>query len=323
VNYSKRARDIIDVEIEGLSATRDELSTGFEKAVNILLTALKARRKVVVTGVGKCLHVAEKLSATLASTGSTSVVLHPSQALHGDLGILSEGDVLLALSYSGSTDELLQLIPSVRRLEVGIVAVTASMDSTLAQCSDAVIAIRVPREACPFNMAPTSSTTAMMAVGDALAVVLLEARGFRREDYAKLHPGGAIGRTLLLRVEDIMRRGDRLAVLPTTATVRDALLAMTAARSGSAGIVDADGKLLAIFTDGDLRRHLSTDPEILQRRIDTVMTTGPVTVNADRLAVDALCLFEEHSIDDLMVVDDQGRLVGAIDLQDLPKLKLM
>jgi arabinose-5-phosphate isomerase len=292
-------------------------------AVEIILAALEANAKVVVTGVGKNFHVAQKLSATLASTGTTSVVLNPSQAMHGDLGILSRGDVLLALSYSGESEELLAMVPGVKRLEVKMVAVTAAPGSALAGCSDAVIPVAIEREACPFNMAPTASTTATMAVGDALAMVLLEARGFRKEDFAKLHPGGAIGRSLLLRVSDIMRTGERLASVPMDASVKDALVAMTRARAGSTAIVDGKGRLAGIFTDGDLRRHVAEDVSLLRRPVKEVMTPSPVTVKLTGLAVEVLKIFEDHKIDDLLVVDEAGRLAGAIDIQDLPKVKIL
>ena len=251
------------------------------------------------------------------------MALNPVQALHGDMGILSKGDVLLALSYSGASDELLAILPAAKRVGMKIVSMTGDADSELAKHSDAVILVTVDREACPFNMAPTASTTATLAAGDALAMVLLEARGFRMEDYAKLHPGGAIGRSLLLRVSDIMRTGQRLAVVHEKASVKDAVVAMTQARAGSAGIVDDGNRVKGIFTDGDLRRHVGAHADILGLPIETLMTRSPVTVRADQLAAEALGVFEEHSIDDVLVVDSQDRLVGAVDIQDLPKLKIM
>lgn len=323
MNYREKARDIFVLEIEGLQKVRDNLGPEFDRAVELLLECLRAGRKIVVTGVGKNLHIAEKIAATLASTGSTSVFLSPTQAAHGDLGILCTGDALLALSYSGESEELVDLLPIVKRFGVRIVALTGDTDSTLARSAEVTLNVAVDREACPFNLAPTASTTATLAMGDALAMALLEAQGFRKEDYAKLHPGGAIGRALLLRVSDIMRTADRLARLPGTATVKDALLAMTEARSGSAGIVDADNRLLGIFTDGDLRRRLPTHPRLLETPLEQVMTRSPVTVNSDQLAIDVLKTFEEHKIDDLLVVDRENRLVGAIDIQDLPKFKIL
>ena len=323
MNYLKRAHEVLDIEIEGLQRVRGNLGDTFSEACDLILTCLDKGGKIVVTGIGKSLHIAEKLSATLASTGSTSVVLHPSQAMHGDLGILCKDDVMLALSYSGESDELITLIPIVKRVSVPIVSITGCLDSTLAQHSDAVIPVTVDKEACPFNMAPTSSTTVTLAIGDALAMVLLEARGFKKEDYAKLHPGGAIGRSLLVRASDIMRTGDSLARVSEDATLQDALVAMTKARSGSTAIVDNKGHVLGIFTDGDLRRHISDGSSFLHRPITEVMTPSPITVKSDQLAVTVLQVYEEHRIDDVLVVDEEDCLAGAIDIQDLPRLKIM
>lgn len=323
MSYLQRAREVLDVECESLAHVRDALDETFDKAVEVLLGCLKRHGKIVVTGIGKSLHIAEKISATLASTGSTSVVLNPTQAVHGDLGILCKDDALLAISYSGESEELTSLIPLVKRVGLSVVAITGHSDSTLGRNSDAVISVTVAREACPFNMAPTSSTTVSLAVGDALAMVLLEARGFKKEDYAKLHPCGAIGRALLLRVADIMRKGDALASVAADAAVRDAVVAMTRARAGSVGIVDGAGKLVGILTDGDLRRHLSEGGSLLDRPATQIMTPSPVVVHETQLAVDVLRVFEKHRIDDIPVVDEQMRLVGSIDIQDLPKLKIL
>jgi arabinose-5-phosphate isomerase len=322
-DYIERGRKIIDMEIEGLCKVRANLNSGFSHAVTAIIEATRHGRKVVVTGVGKNLHIGEKISATLASTGTTSVMLNPTQAIHGDLGILASGDILIALSYSGESEEILNLIPLVRRFNVTVIALTGNLTSALAKLSDIAISVAVDREACPFNMAPTTSTTATLAVGDALAMVLLEARGFKIEDYAKLHPGGSIGRTLLLRVSDIMRKDDRVASVLTGSKVKDAILAMTRTRTGMAGIVDAENKVLGIFTDGDLRRRLPQQPDLLHSTIDDVMTRNPITVKLDDLAVEVLRVFETHLIDDLLVVDADRHLVGAIDIQDLPKLKIM
>lgn len=323
MDFVARAGEVIDLEIEGLRSVRDRLNGSFDKAIKLIMDCLASGHKIVITGIGKNLHVGEKISATFASTGATSVFLHPAQAMHGDLGVLSKGDVLLALSYSGESEELSNLIPLVRRLGVTIITLCSSAESSLGKCSDVVLDITIPREACPFNMAPTTSTTATLALGDALAMVLLEARGFQKEDYAKLHPGGAIGRTLLYKVSDIMRTGDRVAAVPVTARVRDAILAMTKARSGSAAIVDERGYLKGIFTDGDLRRKITQSANIIDQPVRDVMTASPLSITSDRLAVDVLRIFEDHNIDDLPVVDPEGRFVGAIDIQDLPKLKIM
>ncbi len=319
----RRAKAVIDLEIEGLQAVRNQLDRRFNQAVSLILTALTTGHKIVVTGVGKNLHIGEKISATLASTGATCVFLNPIQAMHGDLGIVAANDILLALSYSGESREILDLIPVVRRIGVKIISFCGGSNTALGRCSDVVIDVTVPREACPFNLAPTTSTTATLAIGDALAMALLDERGFRKEDYAKLHPGGAIGRTLLYRVSDIMRTGERVAVVPLSATVKDAILAMTQARSGSAAVTDRKGLLKGIFTDGDLRRHLPNTPHLLDQPVKSVMTAAPLSITADRLAVDVLHVFETHKIDDLPVVDAQGHLVGAIDIQDLPRLKIV
>ena len=320
----KRAREILDIEIKELQRVRTQLGQDFSRAVQIILDGLNRDGKIVVAGVGKSFHIGQKIAATLSSTGSPSVTLHPSQAMHGDIGILGGRDVLLALSHSGETAEILEILPVVKRLGVTIVAMTGVAQSALALASDEVILIPVRREACPFNMAPTASTTAMLAVGDALAIVLLEARGFRKEDFAKLHPGGTIGRTLLLRVADIMRKDKRLARIGTQAKVKDAILAMTSARAGAVGIVDRTGKLTGIFTDGDLRRLITQQHgAIANLPIRTVMTRAPITVRTEDLAVEVLKIFEEHTIDDLLVVDGKRRLVGMVDIQDLPKFKIM
>lgn len=319
----QRAKDILDIEIKELQRVRRNLNAGFSRAVTVMLDCLHHGGKIVVTGVGKSYYIGQKISATLASTGSTSVVLHPGQALHGDIGIFCENDVLLALSYSGESGELVDLLPIVKRQGGKIVVMTGKTDNALAKYSDEIIPIAVSREACPFNLAPTASTTAMLAVGDALAVVLLEARGFRKEDFAKLHPGGAIGRTLLLRVSDIMRQGKRLARVPANAKIHDAVVAMTGARSGSVGVVDGHSRLIGIFTDGDLRRLISRQSHMLNRPIREAMTPAPITVRDNALAVDVLKLFEDHNIDDLLVVNANRRLIGIVDIQDIPKFKIL
>jgi arabinose-5-phosphate isomerase len=322
-DYVRRGREVLDIEIAGLQRVRDELDGGFTRTVETLLPRLAAGGKIVLTGVGKNLPIAQKIAATLTSTGSPAVVLHPSDAMHGDLGIVQPGDAVIALSYSGASDEILALVPAIKRFAVPIVALTGEAAGPLARLSDVVLLVRVSREACPFNMAPTASTTATLAIGDALAMVLLDARGFRREDYAKLHPGGAIGRALLLRVRDIMRTGDRIALVARDALVRDAVVAMTGARAGSVAIVDADGRLAGIFTDGDLRRHMTGEGNLGARPIAEVMTASPIRVRDDQLAVDVLATFEKHAIDDLVVVDAAGCVVGMIDLQDLPRVKIL
>lgn len=318
------ARRVFDIEIEGLVAVRDSIDEHFLKVMDMCLESLSKGGKLVITGVGKNLHIAEKMSATLASTGSTSVVLNPSQAIHGDLGILAQNDVLFALSYSGESEEIKNLIPAVRRLGVPVVAMTGNADSGLAKLSQELLLAKVPREACPFGMAPTSSTTATLALGDAFAMALLDARGFKKEDYAKLHPGGAIGRALLLRVKDIMRKDEKVAKVVCTATVKEVVVAMTKARGGAAYVVDETDKLVGIYTDGDFRRNVAAgNCDILNSQVAEVMTKNPTCVKPDMLAVDVLRVLEKRDIDDLPVVNEVGNLVGAIDIQDLPKVKVM
>ena len=324
MNSLELARNVFDIEIEALSKVRDSLDARFDKAITLFLDVLAKGGKIVMTGVGKNLPIAEKISATLASTGSTSVVLNPSQAIHGDLGILAPNDVLVVLSYSGESDEVKNLIPAVRRLGIPIVALTGNPNSELASFSQVVLQATVDREACPFNMAPTASTTATLAFGDAIAMTLISARGFKREDYAKLHPGGAIGRALLLRARDIMRTCEHIASVSENAHVKEVVVAMTQARGGAAFVVDAAGKLKGIYTDGDFRRGIAAgDYEILNQKISAVMTCNPISVTPDILAVDILRIIEQRKIDDLPVVDADGILVGGIDIQDLPKMKVM
>ena len=317
------ARKVFRTEIESLQAVSKGLDASFDKAISLIQTAMRKGGKVVITGIGKNLPIAEKISSTLASTGTPSVVLNPVQAMHGDLGILREHDILIALSYSGESDEMNALLPSLKQMKVKTIAVTGVKDSCLAKHSSVVILAPVKKEACPFNMAPTTSTTAALVIGDAIAIALMKARGFDKNDYARLHPGGAIGRTLSVKVSDIMRTGRRLAKVKKTATVKSAMLAMTSARSGSVGIVDAKQKLLGILTDGDLRRHLVSDPAVIEGAISKVMTKSPSTVSPDQLIADVLQVFETHDFDDLPVVDAKGKYVGYIDIQDLPKLKVL
>ena len=239
------------------------------------------------------------------------------------LGVVCDGDVLLALSYSGETEELLRILPAIKRFDVKIIAMTAHAKSQIARHSDVMLNVHVKKEACPFNLAPTSSTTAMLALADALAMCVLDARGFKRADYAKLHPGGAIGSTMLVKIRDIMRTGSRNAVIQSDQSVKDALLAMTKAKSGSIAVVDAKGHLAGIFTDGDFRRQVALDGNVLQLPIAKVMTRKPITIRQDALAAEALRIFRQRQIDDLIVVDENKRPVGVVDSQDLPKLKIM
>jgi len=323
MTHLARAREVFDIEIAALKAVRKQIDGAFDAAVGFIVESLRQRGKIVVVGIGKSGNIGQKIAATLTSTGSTSVFLHSVDALHGDLGIVSEGDVILALSYSGESEELLNLIPALKRFSVKIISITGAVKSSLGRYSDVVLNVKVPKEACPFNLAPTASTTAMLALGDALAMTVLQARGFREKDYARHHPSGAIGRALLMKVGDIMRTDSRNAVADETLTVKEALLLMCRAKSGSVSIVNRRGKLTGVFTDGDLRRRMAVDEDILAKPLASVMTRNPICIRGEALAVEALKIFNQRNIDDLIVVNSHCQPVGIIDLQDLPKLKLM
>ncbi len=301
----------------------DRLDGAFPQVVEMLRVTLGRRGKIVVVGVGKSGNIGQKIAATFNSTGATAVVLDSQNALHGDLGLLNDGDAVLALSYSGETRELLDLMPFIRRFDVGIVALTGKPGSTLAQLADLSLDTSVEREACPLNLAPTSSSTAMLVMGDALAMVLLEARGFSEDDFARFHPGGSLGRALLTRVSDIMRCDAQLPVVSENADVFAALDAMKNARAGACLILDSRGSLAGIFTHGDFARCFRADPLLGDKLVAGLMTKSPVTVNADALAVEVLRTLGENRIDDIVVLDEAGKPVGLIDTQDLARLKIV
>jgi arabinose-5-phosphate isomerase len=314
---------VFDIELSALKAVRALLDKSFVRAVETIVEALKQRRKIIIVGIGKSGNVGAKIAATLTSTGSTAVILSSVDALHGDVGIVNDGDVILALSYSGESEELLNLLPALKRFSVKIISFTGNVKSSLAKHSDVSLNVKVPKEACPFNLAPTSSTTAMLVMGDALAMAVLQARGFKQSDFAKYHPSGAIGRAMLLKVGDIMRTGNRNAVASEKLTVKEALLVMTHAKSGSLAVVNTRGKLAGIFTDGDFRRHMAGGDQLLTQPLKRVMTPKPICIREDALAVEALKIFNERNIDDLIVVNVKNEPVGLIDSQDLPKLKIV
>ena len=323
MDYLEKARRVIDTELTGIQRLRTLIDDSFSKAVGLILDAVENKGKIVVVGVGKSGHIGEKIAATLTSTGSPAVVLNALNALHGDLGVVCDGDVILALSYSGETEELNNIIPALARFDVKLIAITGNPDSFLAQNSDAHLNVHVEHEACPLNLAPTSSTTAMLVLGDALAMVLLEARGFDKEDFARFHPGGSLGRSLLLKVDQIMRKTGQMAVIGSGATVREALGMMAGARTGAAVVVDEDGTLAGIFTHGDFGRHIRTKPDLLEQKASDFMTRNPVTIRNDRLAVEVLRVLEHHRIDDLVVVDGGNKPVGLVDSQDIARFKLL
>jgi arabinose-5-phosphate isomerase len=321
VNYTEKARLVIELEIEELGRLGERIGESFGRAIETLIDCLTAKRKIVVCGVGKSGNIGRKLVATLNSTGATSVNLNAQDALHGDLGVLDEGDVVVLLSYSGETQELLELLPHLRRIDARLIAITGNTESALAKSSDVVLDVRVEREACPLNLAPTSSTTAMLVLCDALAMVLLEARGFDTDDFAKFHPSGSLGRALLTKVSDVMRSGDALALVTPETTIHEALQKMTKARSGAAVVVQTAGKLAGVFTHGDFVRAFQKDANIANRQVFDFMTPKPISISANKLATEVLALLEHHRVDDLVVLNDQGEPVGMVDTQDLTRVK--
>ena len=318
-----KGRRVIQLEASALQTVQRRLDETFARTVEAMREVIQAGRKIIVTGIGKSGQVGAKIAATLSSTGAPSVVLDAVNASHGDLGMISHGDLILILSYSGETEEVARLIPSLKRIGTRIVSLTGNPRSTLAREAEIHIDVHVPREACPLNLAPTASSTTMLAVGDALAMVLLEARGFDKEDFATFHPGGNIGRNLLLKVQDIMRPEEQMVILPGTATVNEALALLAKKRAGAAAVVDSRGKLKGIYTHGDFTRGYQKDVNIGRARLADVMTAGPITVRVDKLAVEVLNLFEANRIDDLVVVDRQHRPVGLVDAQDIARFKLI
>lgn len=323
MNYLARARDVIETEIEGLRRMAEKLDDSLIRAVEILQMTLDERRKIVVVGVGKSGNIGHKIAATFNSTGATAVVLDSQNALHGDLGLLSDGDAVLALSYSGETRELLDLLPFIKRFDVRVIALTGKPDSTLSRLSEVTLDTSVEREACPLNLAPTSSSTAMLVMGDALAMVLLESRGFTEADFARFHPGGSLGRALLTRVSDIMRADSELPTVSEGVNVFAALDSMNRARAGACLILKPDGCLAGIFTHGDFARSFRNDPLLGEKPVAALMTRHPITVQADALAVEVLKTLGVNRIDDIVVLDADGRPVGLIDTQDLARLKIV
>jgi arabinose-5-phosphate isomerase len=299
------------------------LDDGFVQSVEVIRHAVENRGKVVVCGVGKSGNIGEKIAATLTSTGSPAVVLNSLNALHGDLGVIADGDVILALSASGETDELVNILPALARFDVKIIAMTGNRKSTLGLNSHVVLDVNVEQEACPLNLAPTSSTTVMLVLGDALAMVLLESRGFTKDDFARFHPGGRLGRTLLMRVRDIMRGPEQMALVTPEHLVREVLHVMTTRRAGAAIAVNGEGQLAGIFAHSDFARYFQKNAAIGDLPVEQFLTRNPITVGSDKLAVEVLHIIEKYRIDDVVVLDEQGRPVGVVDSQDLARLRLV
>lgn len=322
-DHVEKGRRIFEMEIAELRRVSASLDGSFSQAVELLRQTMENKGKIVVVGIGKSGNIGHKIAATLNSTGSTAVVLNSQNALHGDLGILSDGDAVIALSYSGETSELLDLLPFIKRSHVQIIGITGKANSTLEKHSDVTLHTAVSREACPLNLAPTSSSTAMLVMGDALAMALLEARGFTEADFSRFHPGGSLGRALLTKVADIMRTGKELATVGSEASVQDALTAMSNARSGACIITAADGSLAGIFTHGDFARSFQENPTIGSHPVSELMTVDPVTLSSSSLAAEAVNTIGTHRIDDIVVLDDEQKPVGLVDTQDFARLKLI
>jgi arabinose-5-phosphate isomerase len=316
----KRAREVLDIEAEAIKALKSGLGISFKEAVYLIL---KTKGRVVVSGMGKTGIIAQKFSATLSSTGTPSLFLHLSEASHGDLGRVTSDDTVIIISNSGSTEEIKQLMPFLKKIGSKIIALTGKRESILAKYSDVVLDICVKKEACPLGLAPTASTTAALAMTDALAVCLLELKGFKEKDFALYHPGGALGKQLLLKVEDIMRRGKSNPVVNEEETVSNVLLEITQARAGAATVIDKKGKLTGIFTDGDLRRHLGKNKDLPKLKIKEVMTRNPLAISEGKLAAEAMHILQEKKIDEMPVVNKNHQPVGLVDVQDLLRAGLV
>ena len=320
-DFAASARRVFETERDGLRAVAARVDGAFSDACQRILGCTG---RVVCTGMGKSGHIARKIAATLASTGTPAFYVHPGEAAHGDIGMVTDADSVLALSYSGESDEILLLLPALKRQGNLVIAMTGRPESSLAREADLHLDVSVPAEACPLSLAPTSSTTASLAMGDALAVALLEARGFTADDFARSHPAGALGRRLLLRITDVMHAGDEVPRVRPDASISEALVEITRKRLGMTAVADDAGHLLGLYTDGDLRRSLDDDHvDLRNTRIDTVMTRSPRTIGADALAVEAAQLMETHKINALLVVDDGQRLVGALNIHDLLRARVV
>ncbi len=314
------AREVLSIEAREVQALAERLDESFVNAVELIL---QCRGRVVVTGIGKSGHIGNKIAATLASTGTPAFFMHPAEASHGDLGMITQDDVVIALSNSGEADELLALLPPLKRIGTPIISISGNRHSTLSKAAAVFLDAHVTQEACPLGLAPTASTTAALALGDALAVTLLDQRGFSREDFALAHPGGSIGRRLLLHVQDVMRSGDDVPGIPRASSLKDGLLEMSRKGLGMTAVLNEAGKPVGIFTDGDLRRAFEAGIDIHGTSMGDVMHADPQTIAPEQLAVDAVALMEQYSISSLLVVDQQGNLVGALNMHDLLMAKVV
>jgi arabinose-5-phosphate isomerase len=319
-NVIKRAKEVLDIEASAVKNLKSKIGKNFEKALSLIL---KIKGRVIISGMGKTGIIAQKFSATLASTGTPSLFLHTAEAIHGDLGKVTSDDAVIVISNSGQGEEMKQLLPLLKKIGSKIIALTGNPQSILAKYSDVVLDVSVRKEACPLGLAPTASTTATLAMADALAVCLLELKGFKEKDFAFFHPGGNLGKRLLLKVEDIMRLGARNPIVHEDNLVSQVLLKITQARAGSATVIDGKGRLKGIFTDGDLRRHLESDADLPRRKIKDVMTKNPTVISKDMLAAEAMRILQEKKIDEVPVVDKNRHPVGLLDVQDLLRAGLV
>jgi len=318
--YKNIAKKVLTIERDALSELIKRVGADFNAIIDDMA---KIKGRVIVTGMGKPGFIAQKISATLSSTGTPSLYLHPAEAIHGDIGRVTKDDLILALSNSGETEEVVKILPIIKKIGAKLIAMAGNKRSTLARSADYNIDVSVKREACSMGLAPTTSTTAMLAMGDALAIALLERKGFKEKDFAFYHPGGILGKRLLLKVEDIMRTGSSNPIVREDLPVKKVLFAITRARSGSASIVDRKGRLVGIFTDGDLRRHVESDPDLINKKVASYMTKNPTVIKKDKLAAEAFDILRSKKIDEIPVVDGFGRPVGLVDVQDLLKAGLV
>lgn len=318
--HIEQAKKVLKIEAQAIQNLSKRLGSEFNRAIELLA---KCPGRVIVTGMGKGGIIGQKISATLSSTGTPSLFLHSAEAIHGDLGRVTKEDVVLAISNSGETEEVIRLLPLIKKIGARLIALTGNVGSNLAKYSDVVLDVSVKQEACPLGLAPTASTTATLAMGDCLAVCLLKKKGFKEENFAFYHPGGALGKRLLLKVEDIMRKGASNPLVGENMLVRDVLFEITEARAGAASVIDKAGKLSGLFTDGDLRRHLEGDLNLASRRVKDVMTKKPITISKDCLASEALRILKEKRIDEIPVVDAKRKPIGMLDVQDLLKAGLV
>ena len=314
-----KAKEVIRIEAEAVAGLAAQINHDFLKAIDLIVNC---QGRVIIAGMGKTGIIARKIAATLSSTGTPSTYMHSAEAVHGDLGQVTRHDVLILISSSGETEETTRLLPLIKRIGAKTIAMTGNPKSSLAKFSDVVLNVSVKKEACPLGLAPMASTTATLVMGDALAACLIIRKGFKKEDFALYHPGGSLGRRLLLKVEDLMRKGNDYAHVREDMIVKDVLFAITRSRCGSACVVNKQGKLVGIFTDGDLRRHLKTDKQLLGRPVKNVMTKKPTTILKEKLAVEAFNMLKDKHIDELPVVDKIGKAVGLLDIQDLLKAGL-